>query len=381
MRDLFVPQTLVGRQRELRQVVQVLQEDGDLLLAGVPGSGRHTLIQTAARQVGAKVLELDCLRATNSNRFLELLAEGFLNTFSAPAELAFIQRWLVGRPLILERAFARRARLVWHTQTSETWDVLQVLLSLPQALAEWLDCRVVLVFENFPHIRSWDRTGQWETYVQQEIQQQSRVSYALITTVAEDWAASLKLNVITLGPLTTDELLPWVSQQMMALGLVFADDRHVHDLFTSYVQGNMGAAIALARRIWLDHRALDSLQESQLASNSELPDSPPDEPVSVIQAHHIHRSALALVEDLSTTFESLILLLPPTQVRVLESLALDPTDSPHSREYIQKHQLSRGGGLQGALAGLEHKGLVYGPQYGYQIALPFLAFWLKHRLA
>ena len=87
------------------------------------------------------------------------------------------------------------------------------------------------------------------------------------------------------------------------------------------------------------------------------------------------------MEDLSLTFESLILLLPPSQVRVLESLALDPTDSPHSRDYIQKHQLSRGGGLQGALASLEQKGLVYGPDYGYRMTMPLLAFWLKYHLA
>ncbi len=65
---------------------------------------------------------------------------------------------------------------------------------------------------------------------------------------------------------------------------------------------------------------------------------------------------------------------------MLESLALDPTDSPHAREYIQKHNLSRGGGLQGALASLEQKGLVYGAEQGYRIALPMLAFWLKYRL-
>jgi hypothetical protein len=86
------------------------------------------------------------------------------------------------------------------------------------------------------------------------------------------------------------------------------------------------------------------------------------------------------MEDFSGTFESLLLLLPPIQARVLESLAIDPTDRPHARDYIQKHQLSRGGGLQGALASLEQKGLIYGPHYGYQIAMPLLRLWLKHRL-
>jgi hypothetical protein len=153
---------------------------------------------------------------------------------------------------------------------------------------------------------------------------------------------------------------------MQSVGLNFDPESQALALFLSYVQGHLGDAIALARRIWHDCQDLGNLQGNQKAG--------------LIQAHHVHRSALALVEDLSITYESLILLLPPSQVQVLESLALDPTDSPHSREYIKKHRLSRGGSLQGALASLEHKGLVYGPRHGYRIALPLLSFWLKHRI-
>jgi hypothetical protein len=64
---------------------------------------------------------------------------------------------------------------------------LKGLLALPQQLAEWFDCQVVIMFYNFPHIRSWDRQGKWETHLRQEIQRQSRVSYALVATVAEPW--------------------------------------------------------------------------------------------------------------------------------------------------------------------------------------------------
>jgi hypothetical protein len=153
---------------------------------------------------------------------------------------------------------------------------------------------------------------------------------------------------------------------MISQGLKFESGGQAIALFLSYVQGHLGDAIALARRIWHDCRDLCNLNGNQ---NEGL-----------IQAHHVHRSALALVEDLSITYESLILLLPSSQVQVLESLALDPTDSPHSREYIKKHRLSRGGSLQGALASLEHKGLVYGSRYSYRIALPLLGFWLKYRI-
>ena len=56
------------------------------------------------------------------------------------------------------------------------------------------------------------------------------------------------------------------------------------------------------------------------------------------------------------------------------SLALDPTDKHQSRDYIHKHYLSRGGSVQGASAGLQHNGLIYGSEQGYRLALPLFAF-------
>jgi hypothetical protein len=374
---LFISQRLVGRETELGQISQILTEDGDFLLVGAPGIGRRTLIRAAAQQVGVKVLEIDCFRTTSANRFLRLLADSILEAFSNPAELGFIQQWSTQQPLVLEQNLSQRPRLVWHLSDGKEWALFQALLALPQLMAEWLGCRVVIVFLNFPHIRSWDRDGKWENYLRQEIQQQSRVSYALVTTVVEPWAQQSNLHIIALAPLNDQTMRAWVVTAMAAEGLQFDQDSQALDLFLSIVQGHTGDAISLARRIWLDRHTFIRSQ-----SNWNPPTGPITKAIDdQIEAHHVHRSTLALIEDLSTTFESLILLLPPSQVRVLESLALDPTDKPQSREYIQKHQLTRGGGLQGALASLEQKGLLYGPQYGYRVALPFLAFWLKQRLS
>lgn len=388
----FTPQTLIGRQKELQQVSQILAMDGDLLLAGVPGSGRRTLLRHAAQIVGARVIEIDCLRATDSNRFLQLLAEGIITTFQAAAELALMQQWSQEQPITLETTANGQARLVWHSAPKDEWLLFQSLLALPQALAEWLDCRVVLVFLNFAHIRSWDRLGKWQRYLRQEIQQQAQVSYALIATVAESWVQDSKVQIVFLGPLEDAALCPWIVAAMAAEGLQFESESQALELFLTVVQGHIGDAIALARRLWLDHRAFENWRVPVDAFSSEYSISKlkraetdlsaqSQGKAQTLDAYHVYRSTLALVQDLSLTFESLILLLPPSQVRVLESLALDPTDSPHSREYIQKHQLSRGGGLQGALASLEQKGLVYGPDYGYRITMPLLAFWLKHHLA
>jgi hypothetical protein len=368
----FLPEKLVGRQPELEQISKILLADDDLLIAGVAGSGRRTLVKWAAQKVGARVITLDCLRATDGDRFLKLLAESLLHTFDSAEELLKLQQLLADQPVtfepvILEMVDKSKPRIVWKLSSAGIWSLFQNMLSLPQQMAEWLDCRVAIVLHNFTHIRSWDRKGEWEEYLRREIQLQSRVSYALIATVAEPWMHKLSIHVVELPPLSNQELWEWLEPTIADKGLKF--DLATTNLFMEYIQGNMSDAIALTRRIWLDALTQNT---SRYASPS------PTE--FLIQPHHLHQNMLALIEDLAPTFESLVMLLPPSQVRVLESLAIDPTVSPHSREYIQKHRLSKGGSLQGALDSLEQKGLVYGAKYGYRIALPTLQFWLKQRL-
>ncbi len=358
----FVPQSLICREVELEQVRALLHNDSDFVVTGVPGIGRHTLIRTAARQEGCRSLEIDFLRCRNAGQFLRFLADGLISAFSEPEELAKIQQWSLNQPLTLDQTLSPQARLVWPKMVGKEWPLFEGLLALPQQLAEWFNCQVVIVFYNFPHIRSWDRQGKWETYLRQEIQRQSRVSYALVATVAEPWMYASQHPVIALAPLDDRELQHWIISSMATAGLKFDPESDALELFLSYVQGHVKNAITLAQRIWLDCRAM----------------APPFP--GLIQAHQVHSSMLSLVHDMGVTFEALLLLLPPTQARVLESLALDPTDSPQSNAYIKKHQLSRGGGLQGALTSLEQKGLIYGPQYSYRIALPMLDFWLKQRL-
>lgn len=363
MTPSFIPQSIICRETQLAAVCNLLQQDSDFVVTGVAGSGRRTLIRNAARRVGSRCLEIDFLRCRNAGQFLRFLADGLTTIFAEPDELTKLQQWSVNQPLSLDQTLSPQARLVWPLGTGKEWSLFQGLLALPQQLAEWCDCQVVILFHNFVHLRSWDRKGKWETYLRQEIACQSRVSYVLVATVAEPWMIASQLPILPLEPLKQSEIQPWIEGSMAMAGLKFDPDTGALELFLHYVQGHMKDAITLAQRIWLDYHTVHVYPAEGL-----------------IQAHQVHSSMLALVQDMSVTFEALLLLLPPTQARVLESLALDPTDSPQASAYIKKHQLSRGGGLQGALNSLEQKGLIYGPQLSYQIALPLFHFWLKQRL-
>lgn len=361
----FVLPSPICRKADLKRVRALLRNDSDFVITGVPGIGRRTLIRDAAKQAGVRYLEIDCLRCRNASQFIRLLADSVCAAFSAPSELAHIHQWSQEQPLALDQSLPYQARLVWPPAPGKEWPLFECLLALPQHLAETLNCRVVIVFHNFPHIRAWDRHRKWESYLLQEILRQNQVSYAVVATVAEAWMEVDQIPIIFLSPLSDGDLRPWIISSMATAGFSFDAEGHSLELFLSYAQGHVKDAIALAQRIWW---------ECNMAATLALSG------VGMIEAHQVHSSMLSLVQDISVTFEALLLLLPPTQAKLIESLALDPTDSPQSNAYIKKHHLSRGGSLQGALSSLEQKGLIYGPQFNYRVALPLFDFWLKQRL-
>jgi hypothetical protein len=121
------------------------------MVVGVTGSGRRTLIRYGASQIGARVLELDCLRANTSIRFLELLTEGLFELCSTSEERQWLQQWCEARQLPIGEAGLGLNQDKGPSQ--HPWELFQVLLELPQQFAEQIEGRVVFVFQNFPHIR------------------------------------------------------------------------------------------------------------------------------------------------------------------------------------------------------------------------------------
>lgn len=365
--DLSTPLELIGRTAEFQHLVKVLSQDGDLLITGVPGSGRRTLVRGAAKEVGAIALEIDCIRATDGERFVQLLAEAI----SQNCEPATIQGWIAqnaveffsfhpqGKLKLLRSLPPGRSPSLNQKQL---WQAFEILLNLPQLMAVSSNQRVILILQSFPHIRSWDRNGLWEATLRREVKAQTHVSYILIATIAETSnhgdETNYPLETIQLAPLAKDVLAVWAREMLHTQGLKFDSRSQALQLFLNAAQGHIGDAMSLIRR---------------------LPTLPlPDE---LITEKEVHLAIEGLLKDLSITFESLLMLLPANQVHLLECLAVDPTEKPQSKEYIQKHGLSRGGSIQGALTGLQQKGLIYSAEQGYRLALPLLALWLRQRLS
>ncbi|MFO0142371.1 MAG: ATP-binding protein, partial [Aphanizomenon sp.] len=88
--NLSTPLQLIGRSIEFQRIIEILAKDADLLITGVPGSGRRTLVRGAAQEVNTVILEIDCIRATEAERFVQLLAEAINQSWKAEK----IQIWL-----------------------------------------------------------------------------------------------------------------------------------------------------------------------------------------------------------------------------------------------------------------------------------------------
>ncbi|MFB2769776.1 ATP-binding protein [Pelatocladus sp. BLCC-F211] len=357
--DLSTPLQLIGRSAEYQRIVEVLSEDGDLLITGVPGSGRRTLVKGGAQEVGAVVLEIDCIRATDGERFLQLLAEAISQNW----EIAKIENWVnhcASEFFIFD--VEKKLKLSRSLNQKQLWQAFELLLELPQIMAIDLQKRLVLILHSFPHIRSWDRNSLWEATFRRKINHDTDVNYVLIATIAETSHHSdehdYPLEILQLPPLARDILAVWAREMLHVRRLTFDPRSKALPLFLDAVQGHIGDAMALIRRL----------------QTSCLPDS-------FITEQDVTEAIEGLLKDLSMTYESLLMILPANQVHLLECLALDPTEKPQSKDYIQKHGLSRGGSLQGALTGLQHKGLIYGAEQAYKLAMPLLALWLRHRLS
>ncbi|MEM9090824.1 MAG: ATP-binding protein [Cyanobacteria bacterium P01_F01_bin.53] len=377
---------LDARSDELRRIKEAINQDRDLVVIGVTGSGRGELVEISAQEAEAMTLKIDCIKAVSLKSFLilflkELLTENSRNERlkkwfrlqDKDSFLSFLQKRDIEKFLILDSI---RPLEDCGVTTSEE-DKGKV--SLKQTLEELIDLledfltskhiRVVVFLKNFTHLFSWDRDNKFSEFLLSKIHLCPHISYALIATYGE-WESKelnhlkkdeLDIEPIQLPYISRGSLRSWARAELHA-NRIDSDDNGL-DVFVDAVQGHFGDALALVRRLQSLH-AWDEKYKSAIKIND----------------FHVEKAVNDLLKDLSVVFETLLLLLPATQVKLLESLAINPTKSPHSKKYAEAHGLPRGGGIQNALEGLKKKGLIYPQEYEYRLALPTLAQWIKQSL-
>jgi hypothetical protein len=346
---------MVGRQNELTKVIEYINSDEDIWIFGAPGNGRGSLVYRAAEYIKAKVLEIDCMMAKNSEAVYTIMFNQ-LKIFKSS----------IGKELEDDLFDS----IPFEDQESLK-DAFKELINRFQKIAELFNTKIVIIFHGFEHIYIWDKDNrEWEFFLRKEIKLQTRISYVFIGTYYPKRHQSNKktTKVIALRPLSQDALKIWVQDFVHQQGLNFNQNKDSINEFFKAVDGHFGNARALAKRVILICKLND-----ENSGKEEI----------FITPDQVKEAIKNLLRDLSPIFESLLLSLPENQLKILECLAEEHTTQPHKEEYIRKNSLMRGGSLQGAIKGLIQKGLIYDvnkDEYDYKLTSPLLALWIMARL-
>lgn len=371
---------------ELYSIVRNVREDNDLLITGVPGSGRYTLVKRATKAIRAKLIEVDCIKATSRIDFINLLIKSIYKGFCKNYEDIITQklfdlpvdRELFGLCPVGNISVIQLLPTIKDVEETSLWKIFDFVVQLPGLIIENSDERAVVILKQISHIRSWDRgknlKHRWERHLRDKLNQDPKVSYIILETIAEleeielenkdeDGKVFYKDKLFSNAPIKVIELksisdnaLAYLIDKILDKNNLTLSKNALEKVLDS-VQGHLGSAETLVKRLRLMYQ-----------------------PGTKINEYQVQDALNSVLKDLSTVFESLLLMLPASQLQLIECLAIEPTPKPHSKEYRDKYGLARGGTLQGAVKGLQQKGLIYDAEENFQLTLPFFAMWIRSNL-
>ena len=369
-----------GHIHEFYSVINCFQEDEDLLITGVPGSGRYTLVTQAIKKIGARLIEIDCIKATSELELTNLLIENIYKAFGKSYEEIINQK--LSTILENEKIFTENKtindisiiKILPETSSELLWKFFKFIVNLPEEIVDNPKERVVIFLNQISHIRSWDKRknsiNSWEEYLRNKIDKNEQISYVILETISEleelksdvidgmNYYKSFPncpVKVIQLKPLHNYSIMNWIDSSLEESDLNITKD--AIDEIVNMVKGHISSVESIVKRL-------------KLMCKSE----------KVISQSHVKDAISDVLDDLAVVFESLLLMLPASQLQLIECLAIEPTDKPHSKKYRDKYNLAKGGTLQGAIKGLQQKGLIYGSEDNFQLTLPLFATWIRNNL-
>lgn len=359
------PIEMVGRQDELNEIIRTLKNDEDLYLTGAPGSGRYSLIRQASKEVNAALLPINCVRARDGASFVRLFIREIFCSFGVKHRNLILQKLICINSSCQDDIFIVRDRedvpilMNGNLDKESLWLVFNHVISSIQEIINDVGGRSVILLNQFSHIRSWDRTGKWEEFLTDKVKCDPGVSYIILGTVAEEYSNLIvnndnSIKLLELRPLPRHIIMAWARQELHLNHLSFDFMDGAHDLFLEIVQGHIGDARIILSQLILICKPNEEIKSAKL------------------------RQALDnILKDFSAIFETLLFMLPYSQLQLIECFAVESTKKPHKKDYREKYGLSKGGTLQAALKGLQQKGLIYGAEYGHQLTLPIFSYWIR----
>jgi uncharacterized protein len=373
--DLAVDARFIDRARELAELTADMRNGQNVVVFAPRRFGKSSLVWRAAQQLSVRsqvlVAQVDLMLATTKEQLASALAKAIYDEIATPLfrareRTARVVAGLRITPVVTvdpqtgELGFSFRA----GHERADVDATLASLFELPAKLAAERSKRVAIVFDEFQEVLSID--PHLPRVMRSIFQTQPEVAHVylgskrammerLFNDVNEPFWRSAKQ--IELDVIPAEEFTPFLVERFEQTNRRLPPP--VADAALAVTGGHPYATQELAYALWEETPRGRSANDGTLSRALDR----------VLHGENAHFS---LVWEHAS----------PVQRLVLQALALEPTTTLTAREYRNRHGLPGTSSVARAVEALVEDELLRQVAPGhYSIAEPFLAEWLRRRLA
>jgi uncharacterized protein len=367
--DLALDQAFTDREDELRELASDMLNGQNVLVYAPRRYGKSSLVLRAAEEAiqrRALVGYCDVMKTSTKERLAAALAKTIYADIASLMGQAFervadLFRGLRVRPTMEVDPVDGTLRFTFQPgrRRTDIDETIERLLELLGELAAERNRRVVIIFDEFQEIVSLDR--KFPNLMRAVFQAQPEVSHVylgskrhILERIFNDrnepfWRSAKQLELGTIAPA---KFAPFIRDRFVGSGKGISDEGL--ERLLEITGGHPYATQELAYFVW------ELLPPGTEASAAEIEEAL----VRVLRSEHNH-------------FAQLWDEAPHPQRLLMVALAEEPTRSPYSAGYHERHELPRNPTLQTALAALVRKEIAGRDAGEYHVIEPFLTEWLQ----
>jgi len=367
--DLALDEAFTDREDELRELVSDMGNGQNVLIYAPRRYGKSSLVLRAAQEAmkrRALVGYCDMMKTPTKERLAAALAKTIYADIASLVGQAFeraadLFRGLRVRPTMeVDSDGTLRFTFQPAKRKSDIDDTIERLLELLGELAAERKRRVVIIFDEFQEIVSLD--PKFPNLMRAVFQAQPEVSHVylgskrhVLERIFNDrnepfWRSAKQLEIGTIAPA---KFAPFILDRFLASGRGLTGE--ALDRLLEITGGHPYGTQELAYFVW------ELVPPGGEASAADVEEAL----VRVLRSEHNH-------------FAQLWDEAPHPQRLLMLALAREPTGSPYSAGYHERHELPANPTLQTALAGLIRKEIAGRNEANeYRVIEPFFGEWLQ----
>lgn len=359
------PDDFCSRTKEIADLKTFAHNGENVVLFSPRRFGKSSLVmmvQKTLQKEGMLTAYIDLFPITSKKDFIQRLAHGFIKGIGKGIQSRSWLDKIKGlfkhiRPVMSVSQEGLDFSLEWNPK-SEMPVLLEDLLTGLNGYVEKNKLRASIALDEFQEITELEESKEIEGILRSNIQTQRKISYYFIGSrrrILNDMFNNKNRPFYKsafnypLARISKEEFVPFIQKQFH--GTKKRCSEKIAGLLYEKADGYPYYVQKLAYLLW---------ETTEKEAGEE----------------QLKKSYQALLKLEQADFEAVWSGLSLGQRSLLKTLALEPTPSPYSKNYLEKHGLSLGG-TQKAMEALLSRDLIEESEKGFQLVDPVMAAWLQ----